>query len=33
MFAHALAVIGNTRYGRQVNPERAVTLAVYHDAS
>ena len=33
MIAHALAVMGRDRYGRDVNPEHAVTLAVYHDAS
>lgn len=33
MFAHALAQIGRTRYGRQIEPEHVVTLAVYHDAS
>jgi len=31
VIAHALAVIGNTRFGRQVNPERVALLAVYHD--
>lgn len=31
VIAHALAVIGNTRFGRNVNPERAALLAVYHD--
>ncbi len=31
VIAHALAVLGNTRFGRQVNPERVALLAVYHD--
>lgn len=31
IIAHALAVLGNTRFSRQVNPERAALLAVYHD--
>lgn len=33
MIAHALAIMGRDRYGRDVDPEHAVTLAVYHDAS
>ena len=33
MIAHGLAVLGNRRYGRQVNPETVVTMALYHDAS
>ena len=31
VIAHALAVLGNSRFGRQVNPERVALLAVYHD--
>ena len=33
MIAHGLAVLGNRRYCRQVNPETVVTMALYHDAS
>ncbi len=33
MIAHAIAVIGQTRYGRETNPEHVLTLAVYHDAT
>ncbi|MBQ9210078.1 MAG: 5'-deoxynucleotidase [Clostridia bacterium] len=33
MIAHAIAVLGRDRYGRQVNPEHVLTLAVYHDAT
>lgn len=33
MIAHALAELGRVRYGRTVDPEHVVTLAVYHDAS
>ncbi len=33
MIAHGLAVLGNRRYGRHINPETVVTLALYHDAS
>ncbi len=33
MLAHALAVIRNTRFGGDVRPERAATLALYHDAA
>ena len=33
MIAHALAVLARDRYGRDVDPEHAVTLAVYHDAA
>lgn len=31
IIAHALAVIGNVRFGRQVNPERVALLAMFHD--
>ncbi len=30
--AHALAVIGNRRFGKQYNTERTALLALYHDA-
>ncbi|MCC6848871.1 MAG: 5'-deoxynucleotidase [Deltaproteobacteria bacterium] len=33
MLAHALAVIRNARFGGNVRPERAATLALYHDAA
>ena len=33
MIAHALAVLAKNRYGRDVDPEHVVTLAVYHDAT
>ena len=33
MIAHAIAVLGRDRYGRDVNPEHVLTLAVYHDAT
>lgn len=33
MLAHALGVIRNTVYGGAVRPERAATLALYHDAA
>ena len=33
MIAHALCVIGNTRYGRRLNADRAAVIALYHDAS
>lgn len=33
MIAHALAVIGNTRHGKQYHAERVMALALYHDAS
>ena len=32
VIAHALAVIGNRRFGKNYNPERAATLGLYHDA-
>jgi 5'-deoxynucleotidase len=31
--AHALAVISNERFGAALQPDRAATLALYHDAS
>ena len=33
MFAHGIALIGRDRYGRDVNPEHVLALAVYHDAT
>ncbi len=33
MFAHALAVISNKFFGTQLNPERAATIAIFHDVS
>ncbi len=33
MIAHALAVLARDRYGREIDPEHVVTLAVYHDAA
>lgn len=33
MIAHGLAVMGRERYGRQVEPEHVLALAVYHDAT
>lgn len=33
MLAHALCVIGNTRYDRGLNEERAALIGLYHDAS
>lgn len=33
MIAHALCVIGNERYGRSLNAERAALAGMYHDAS
>jgi 5'-deoxynucleotidase len=33
VIAHALAVVGNRLHGSSLSPERAATLALYHDAS
>lgn len=33
LVAHAIAVIGNARYGRAYNAEYIMALAVYHDGS
>ena len=33
MIAHGIAVIGRERYGREVDPDRVLALAVYHDAT
>ena len=32
VIAHALAIIGNTVYGKSYDPDRAATLALFHDA-
>lgn len=33
IIAHALAVVGNQRFGRSYDPQRAAVLALLHDAS
>ena len=33
MIAHALAVIARDRYGKDIDPEHVLSLAVYHDAT
>ena len=33
MIAHALCVIGNVRYGRRLDADRAALIGLYHDAS
>ena len=33
MISHALCTIANTRYGRNLNADRAAVIGVYHDAS
>ncbi len=33
MIAHALCVIGNVRYGKNLNAEKAALIGLYHDAS
>ena len=33
MIAHALCVIGNIRFGRSLNADRAALVGLYHDAS
>lgn len=33
MIAHALCLIGNVRYGRSLDADRAAVIALYHDAS
>ena len=33
ILAHAMCVIGNKRLGKQLNAEKAVLVALYHDAS
>jgi len=33
MFSHALCTIGNVRYGKKLNAERAALIGLYHDSS
>lgn len=33
MIAHALCVIGNVRYGKSLNEEKAALMGLYHDAT
>lgn len=33
MIAHALCIIGNVRYGKSLNAEKAAVVGIYHDAS
>ncbi len=33
MLAHAMAIIGNVRYGKSLNAEKAALIGLYHDAS
>ena len=33
MIAHAIAIIARDRYGKDVDPEHVLSLAVYHDAT
>ena len=33
MIAHALCVLGNVRYGRRLNADRAALIGIYHDAA
>lgn len=33
MIAHGLAVLARERYGKQIDPEHVLALAVYHDAT
>ncbi len=33
MIAHALCVIGNVRYDKKLNEEKAALMGIYHDAS
>ena len=33
MIAHALCVIGNKRFGKSLNADRAALIGLYHDAS
>ncbi|MBQ9009450.1 MAG: 5'-deoxynucleotidase [Clostridia bacterium] len=33
MIAHALCLIGNVRFGKHLNAERAALISIYHDAS
>lgn len=33
MIAHALCVIGNVRFGKELNADKAAVIGMYHDAS
>lgn len=33
MVAHALVIIGNRKFGTNLSPDRAATIAIFHDAS
>ena len=33
MIAHALAVIGNSRFNKNLNAEKAALIGMYHDSS
>ena len=33
MIAHVLCIIGNVRYGRKLDADKAAVIAMYHDAS
>ncbi|QDO83996.1 5'-deoxynucleotidase [Shewanella psychropiezotolerans] len=33
MVAHSLAIIGNHKFGKSLSPDRAATVAIFHDAS
>ena len=33
MIGHALCIIGNVRYGKNLNAEKAALVGLYHDAS
>ena len=33
MIAHALCIIGNVRYGKNLDADKAAVIALYHDAS
>ncbi|WP_394392832.1 5'-deoxynucleotidase [Shewanella woodyi] len=33
MVAHALAIISNQKFGTKLSPDRAATVAIFHDAS
>ncbi len=33
MIAHALCIIGNSRFGKNLNADRAAVVGIYHDAS
>ena len=32
MLAHALCVIGNERFGKKLDPDRAAVIGMFHDA-